>query len=1427
MAKRLLFLFGLIFCAAGAHASVCTTLSSGASQSTIQSALNSCGSGNTVVLGAGAYGPISSTVTIPCGVSMTGPTVPYSQTPNQTATINATSGGISGGNWGFQINTSCSTPMSITYLAWNGMQPSVGGGWLFINPGVSNVTITNNWCHGQNAPGGDGSFNGYCIMMGGSGTNTISNITIEWNYFGVTSGTDCPSAMISGSPENDNGALCGAVAYQNQVSNIYIDNNISYGEEEPFKGAETQNAGWNCNNVHVDYNNVQNYNRIGYEEQCYIPGTSTLLYTQYNNWGNRYGQQQAYDVSDANGCSNSYASAAGMCETHTDYNVSVQAVSTPEVDVGFEIWGQGTNGCTTHCTTASWNLFQGQIYDGITWAQAGNFKFYNNTFNVINNGNNTSCIYSAGGGGYFHPENGAAFNCDNSVGNTYSNNVTGTYPSAAPTISPASGVYSGTVTITNTGTNRDTNTTDWCTTDGSTPAPGSGTSKPYYNGGTLTVSGSTTVKCVGMWGALNQPYSYPTNYGYVPSSVVSASYTACTNCVATPLVTVSGGTVTITDSTPGVGIWYTTDGSTPTLPPGGVPQGTTSSCSAAAGNCTYTPMCKPAVQPPLSSLKNITAYGAVAGGTDNTTAIVNACNAAGPAQAGGPAAQTSGIYIPAGVWYAGNFTVPGFQGATVGTPLDCNIYGQGPSSEIYCPNPVTNGVNCQMYSFGSNQVWSNFSHQMPFTTRDAAQFNISQAGGTNNLKDTLLLVGGNAGGFQNNSDTYGTTTNSGVFNTGADCNWHQATQNDIVDHTYIYNCGDDNISFASYVGQTNTENMLAQWNAAWYPPTGRYLTSGSNVTYQDNLIVGDGGISSGVAIYQQDFCYTPSDCTITQPISNVVIQYNDIVNSSGSEYNASIFLEAQSTTVSNILLLDNIISDNANRNGIGLNAGASGAANTISDMTITGNSIGTTGLSINNNSGVSSNVQCSNNTQNGSATSPNPPCGGTNPDVATGSSLSYSGCVIGTAVQYTGPFTASGTINAIAVRPGLTNSAIGSSSTGPAAATPTFSPASGTPFSGPTLSVTLSDSTPSSTIYYYTSAPPLVIVTTVGPSITDSNGYVWTITSGAQMAINGNVIPSTSDVVELVYVNGNVWQFNTADWYEVLSVTSPTVPTVTFSSGTTTSPIPTYSVYTGPLTLSNNTSISAYATAPGYSQSPIANATYTVPLTECFQGNSGSVNTLTVGQFVQQIPYCYYASVPITTNCSTPDAYGFAVTAWGAISGAAISVGAVGAGSGCSSSLQGAGCIKGVSAGSATSTVSVTGGVSCNNWSWTVSGGTPTLTGATMVVQSGGSTVYVGSNTTMCVDLAYTTTNTQQCGNGTDAYGTVVSGFASSSPSNATIVGSTGVLTGVSAGSTTVSASVNSGAYTPSLVVTVATPPVTPAAAMLGISGLQGNAGIQ
>jgi hypothetical protein len=550
-----------------AHAAVCTTLSSGASQSTLQSALNSCGSGNTVALAAGTFGPITSTVTIPCGVSIIGPAVAYSQTPNQTATINGSS---SNGGFGFKYGSSAcgsSTPTAtFQYFAWNGQKPSNSGGFIELPSGTNNVVIENDWFYGANtvdpSSGESTSAGQIYLCCAGTPGSTTNNITIEKNIFGSTSLSDCSTVMSdTSSPEVNDGGFCNGVGMGGNMTNVYVEYNIFHWLEQGTKYYDTEAE---ANNVYISYNAYSNIHRNFNETQASGGGSlPVLMYVTYNSFTTPYNGTQGWFSSSANGCllPNGSEFTATNCATHTDYNVMIQELSGQALGAAIEEWG-GASG-----TTASYNWIQGYPYNGIQWSLSGNFVDSNNvftmTYGTYNGGygkSSTNCqVYSDAG--WWSPEytnfpsqkpgTGGSFlpTCSGNTFNSPATNgaaATGTIASATPTISPASGSFttSQTVTFTNPGTNRDTNTGIWYTTDGSTPTPGSGTAQYIASGGTIAVSTTTTVKAVGMWGAINQPYSYPSGYGYVPSAVVSATYTAGTSPTLNSVTLSTAGSVT-------------------------------------------------------------------------------------------------------------------------------------------------------------------------------------------------------------------------------------------------------------------------------------------------------------------------------------------------------------------------------------------------------------------------------------------------------------------------------------------------------------------------------------------------------------------------------------------------------------------------------------------------------------------------------------------------------------------------------------------------------------------------------------------------------------------------------------------------------------------------------------------------------------------
>jgi len=157
-----------------------------------------------------------------------------------------------------------------------------------------------------------------------------------------------------------------------------------------------------------------------------------------------------------------------------------------------------------------------------------------------------------------------------------------------------------------------------------------------------------------------------------------------------------------------------------------------------------------------------------------------------------------------------------------------------------------------------------------------------------------------------------------------------------------------------------------------------------------------------------------------------------------------------------------------------------------------------------------------------------------------------------------------------------------------------------------------------------------VIVGTTG-TIVDSDCNAWTITTGAQVSLNGTADTTTANVTEMAYVSGAIWQENTAgNWYEKTSATAtwvqgtdplPATPELTASLNwsapttyTTGTAIPagtaiTYSVYEGSsATTLGATPVQSGVTATSVSLSSgfVAGQTYCFAVSATANGLSGA-----------------------------------------------------------------------------------------------------------------------------------------------------------------------------------------------------------------------------
>ncbi len=483
-------------------------VNSSMSESTIQSTVNTaCGSsGNTVAFAAGNYTGWTKTLNVPAanGCVITG--APNASIPFVGTTILNIDGGIGYNNQIMALNgCSGSAPgaaATIEYLTFDNA-PGI------YKPGAcSGYEITHNEFENLNpAPG---SAYQPSILGDGAGSDISTGWDISWNHFH----DNC--AQID-QVMSDEGGYCTAT-YDNGTDTYSTwENNTVNGQEEGYK---TPPSAAYIAHMTITGNQFINIHRIAIETQYAV---STSSWTVGNNVSQNYFGPPLLPCffTFANSIP-MYGSSSPAFTSDDNLVIAGQPVACPNYGSGahygiaMEIWGSGL--------TVQNNLIEGGPVQASGYAV---FSLGAGSGSTVTN--NIACGYDANQAG--------AVGLDTSAGTqTGYTDTPNTWSLTCPviiiptpTVSPASGSYGSPPTITLSDSRA--NTTIYYTTDGSTPTVAS----TVYTGPFVAPALPITIKAIAQWGTgANIGVSFPSGYGYTPSSVQSASYTTAPSPAAKP-----------------------------------------------------------------------------------------------------------------------------------------------------------------------------------------------------------------------------------------------------------------------------------------------------------------------------------------------------------------------------------------------------------------------------------------------------------------------------------------------------------------------------------------------------------------------------------------------------------------------------------------------------------------------------------------------------------------------------------------------------------------------------------------------------------------------------------------------------------------------------------------------------------------------------
>jgi hypothetical protein len=752
-------------------------------------------------------------------------------------------------------------------------------------------------------------------------------------------------------------------------------------------------------------------------------------------------------------------------------------------------------------------------------------------------------------------------------------------PAATPSFSPAAGTYSSAQAVTISDTTP--GATIYYTTNGSAPT----TSSTVYTG-PLSVGSTETIKAIAI--ATGFSTSAPATAAYTINIVLPAATPTFSPVAGTYT---SAQTVTISDTTSGAVIYYTTDGTIPTT-----------SSIVYAGPVT------------VSATETINAIALATGSS---------------ASAVGTAGYTITAAAPA-VNFSSGFTATGLNllGAKiVGSALQLTDGAAGEARSAW----FTTRVNVQSFT-------TDFNFQDTSATADGFTFTIQAAPAgiwANGGNGASLGYGGIASSVAVKFDLY-SNAGEGSDSTGFYTNGATPTVPavDMTSSGVNLHSGDVMHAHVTYDGTTLTLTLTdTVTGASFTTATAVNIPTivGANTAY-----VGFTAATGGAAAIQSilNWTYivgagTPSAATpIFSPAAGSYTSAQAVTLSDATA-GATIYYTTNGstpTTSSTVYAGPIPVSATETVKAIATASGFSASPVGNAAYTITLPTAATPTFSPAGGSYSSAQTVTIGDTTSGVTIYYT-----TNGTVPTTSSTIYTGAITVGATE---------TLNAIAVANGFTSSATGTAAytiSLPVAATPAFTPAAGTYASAQT--VTIGDTTPGATIYYTTtgSTPTTSSVVYTGPvplSASETLSAIAVATGYTNSAPQSAVYTITLPVAATPVFSPAAGTFTTAQAITI-SDTTPGATIYYTTNGST--PTTSSTLYSGPVAVSVSETVKAIAVASGFTNSAVGSASYSItPLAAATPLFSPAAGTYASAQSVTISDTTAGSTIYYTTNGTAP-----------------------------------------------------------------------------------------------------------------------------------------------------------------------------------------------